>query len=153
MRANVVALVALAVGVAFVSAADASVTAKQRIVITSTDTHFAFALVPASKGPLRRDSGTITWDDAVQRFVKRDGQSIEIDNVSATFTGNRGTFILRFHTEWTNPGHRYGVGTSTWVFVSGTGPYSPIKGGGRGASVWPARGFPFFRLEGLVSAR
>ena len=96
MRANVVALVALAVGVAFVSAADASVTAKQRIVITSTDTHFAFALVPASKGPLRRDSGTITWDDAVQRFVKRDGQSIEIDNVSATFTGNRGTFILRF---------------------------------------------------------
>jgi hypothetical protein len=151
MRANLVVL-ALAVGVAFVSAAGASVAAKQRIIIMSTDTHYAFALIPASKGPVRRDSGTITWADPVKRFVKRDGQRIQISNVSATFTGNRGTFILRFRIEWTNPGHRYSVGTNMWAFVSGTGPYSPIRGGGRGVSILPPRGFPFFRLEGLVSA-
>jgi hypothetical protein len=154
MRATLIVL-ALAVGVAFVGAVDARVAAKQRIIVMSTDTQYAFALIPASKGPLRRDSGTITWDDPVHRFIKRDGQRIEIDNISATFTGNRGTFILRFRTEWTNPGHRYSVGTSTWAFVSGTGPYSPIRGGGRGASIWPPppRGFPFFRLEGLVAAK
>jgi hypothetical protein len=143
---------ALTAGVLLVAAASAeSVAAGQRILIKSTDTQYAFALIPMKSGPAPRDSGTVTWDDPVRRFTRREGQSIEIGTVSATFTGNRGTFVLRFRTEWTNPGHGYSIGTGTWAFIRGTGPYSSLRGGGRGASIWPPRGFPFFRLEGLVS--
>jgi hypothetical protein len=35
-----------------------------------------------------------------QRFVVRDGQSIEIDDPLKTYYGKRGTFTLRIVVEW-----------------------------------------------------
>jgi hypothetical protein len=132
--------------------AGSGVASKQRIVIHSTDTQYAFSLVPATAGAVRRDSGTITWGDPRQRFVRRDGQLVEVNDVSATFTGNRGTFEIRFRTDWTNAGHGYSIGTSQWSLLRGTGPYSPLRASGRGSSIWPPHGFPFFRLDGLVDS-
>ena len=124
----------------------------QRIAITSRNQGLGFVLVPLQRGSIARDSGSSSWTVDKQRFVIRDGQSIEVNEVSTTFLGKRGTFTARFHIEWTNAGHGIVVGSGRWTFVRGTGPYANLKGSGRCANNWPDGGFPLWRAEGVLRA-
>lgn len=130
-------LVAAAVlGVAVVSATGIAnagrSAAAQRVVIVSPHGNFAlFVLTPLTAGPIVRDSGTTTACCWTQRFVQRDGESVEINNPLRTFTGKRGTFTWRAEIGWVDLQGGSTIGTGTWKIVRGTGAYAHLKGHGR----------------------
>jgi hypothetical protein len=145
---------ALSVAAAVVTgvAAAGHTAGRERIAITtasgSSDT---FVLIPLASGPIGRDSGTATACCWSRRFVKRDGQAIEIDNPLRTFVGKRGTFTWRGQIEWVDPGNGYSVGTGTWKIVRGTGSYAHLQGHGRLALITgPGEQDVTNRAEGLV---
>jgi hypothetical protein len=106
--------------------------AQQRIAITSpTGNTGVFVLTPLTSGPIVGDSGTATYCCMTQRFVQRDGQSIEIDNPLRTFMGKRGTFVWRAQIAWVDLDNGWSVGTGTWKIVGGTGAYEHLEGHGR----------------------
>jgi hypothetical protein len=150
-RSSTVVAVVAAACVALASAAAAGTqTTGQRVAIESTASHTAFALRPLKAGPLKRDSGAAAWAVQAQRFVVRDGQSIEINDVDVSFAGARGTLRLRFRIEWIDAGHGYSIGAGTWKVVEGTGAYARVSGGGRSASSWPPDADVHWRAEGLL---
>jgi hypothetical protein len=105
--------------------------APQRIAITSARGNTAnFVLTPLTSGPITRDSGTATACCFTRRFIRRNGQAIEIDNPLRTFVGKHGTFVWRARIAWVNPGSGYYVGTGTWKIVRGTGAYAHLEGHG-----------------------
>jgi hypothetical protein len=129
---------------------------KQRIVITTAEGNgYAFVLTPLSAGPLARDSGTAAACCWTERFIKRGGQSIEIDNPLKTYVGKHGTFTTRLVIEWVDAGHGQIIGTGTWTIVRGTGAYEHVKGNGRLAVLWPKAlaSWETSRAEGLVALR
>ena len=147
----------LAVAAATVSAVGAAGTAPsdQRIAITAgpSGTGDEFVLRPLGPGRVAADSGTTSaccWSD---RWVKRDGQEIEINDPLKTFTGKHGTFSYRARIEWVDAGNGYSVGTGTWRIVKGTGAYAQLEGGGRLALSWPPAGLASWRAEGLVHVK
>lgn len=104
----------------------------QRIAITSPHGNSAaFVLTPLTAGPVGRDSGTATACCWTQRFIQRDGQSIELNNPLRTFEGKRGTFVWRASIGWVDLDSGYSVGTGTWKIVRGTGAYAHLEGHGR----------------------
>jgi hypothetical protein len=92
------------------------------------------------------------------RIVMRDGQEISIHSGTWTFTGKRGTLVIRERNEWVDTGSDLngdglgdGVAFGTWKVVRGTGQYAGIAGGGRSGHAglgqkWNAR------YEGLLTA-
>jgi hypothetical protein len=153
MRMNLatlaLALAATAITLTGVAAAG-PVAAKQRISIHRTAGSDAVTLIPLTSGPLGRDSGTITACCWSQRFVMRDGQSIEINDPLLTFTLKQGRLVTRNRIEWIDIGNGYAVGTHTWKVVRGTGDYAHLVGHGRGAVVELPSGALTARFEGLV---
>ncbi|HZP15752.1 MAG TPA: hypothetical protein VFA96_08015 [Nocardioides sp.] len=106
--------------------------APQRVAITSPHGNSAaFVLAPLAPGSVLQDSGTATACCWTRRFIRRDGQSIEIDNPLRTFEGKRGTFTWRARIEWVDLDSGYSIGTGTWKIVRGTGAYAHLEGHGR----------------------
>jgi hypothetical protein len=146
------ALGAAAVTSTATAAAD-PVATKQRIAITGKGDAHTFVLTPLTGGKLRRDSGTFSDCCWSERSIIRDGQAIEINNPLATYTGQRGTLIVRYRVEWANAGNGFTVGTGTWKIIRGTGVYKGITAGGRSAGAWSRDHFVSVRAEGLVRDR
>jgi hypothetical protein len=147
----VLACIAAAAAVTASADADTSIS-KQRIAITTAKGNgYSFVLTPLTSGPVARDSGTASACCWSQRFIRRDGQSIEIDNPLKTYAGKQGTFTMRLVIEWIDAGNGYTIGTGTWKIVSGTGTYRHLEGNGRIAVSWPdASDWQSSRAEGLV---
>ena len=151
----VAVLAALAVTLATVAAAG-PVAAKQRIAIQGTRTAAgsdAGVLIPLTSGALGRDSVILTGCCFSDRFVKRDGQSIELTGLRLTFTGKQGSLVTRNRIEWIDVGNGYSIGTHTWIVVRGTGDYAHLVGHGRGAVVGLPNGVLKWRFEGLVGTQ
>ena len=146
-----IALAALVAVLATTSAASADpLAASQRVAVESRGGVFAFALVPLGAGSLKRDSGTTTWDEPARRAVVRNGQRVDIDDTVGRFEGNRGSFIARFHIEWTSAGNDFTAGSGRWTLVGGTGEYAGLRGGGRSGHVWRPGGKITLRAEGVL---
>ena len=129
-KLSVVAIVVAAI-VTGVAAAGHTAT-PQRIVITSVHGNSGiFTLTPLTSGPVTRDSGTATACCWTSRHVRRDGQSMDIDNPLRTFQGKHGTFTWRASIEWVDLDSNYSIGTGTWRIVRGTGAYAHLEGHGR----------------------
>jgi hypothetical protein len=129
--------------------------AAERVAITSPHGNSAlFVLTPLTHGPILRDSGTATACCWTQRFIQRNGQSIEINNPLRTFTGKHGTFTWRAQIGWVDLDSGYSVGTGTWKIVRGTGAYAHLEGHGRIAIITGANDQGLAdRAEGLVDLR
>jgi hypothetical protein len=154
MRARNAALVVLAAALPFVSAADGTSTAsKQRVAITGKAGVDRFTLTPLRPGALGTDSGGVEWCCYSSHYLNRGDQRVLVNDPRATFTGKRGTLVLRFRIEWLDAGNGYTIGVSTWRVVRGTGAYKDVTGGGRGASSWLPRGPVSFRAEGFLISK
>lgn len=129
---------------------------QQRIAITTAKgTGHVFVLAPLTSGELARDSGTASACCWTERFITRDGQSIEINDPLKTYVGKQGTFTMRLVIAWINAGNGYSIGTGTWKIVDGTGAYKRLEGSGRIAVSWPDAlpSWQSSRAEGLVYLR
>jgi hypothetical protein len=123
----------------------------ERVAITSPHGSYAlFVLTPLARGPIARDAGTTTACCWTQRFIRRDGQSIEINNPLRTFTGRHGTFTWRAQIGWVDLDSGYSIGTGTWKIVHGTGVYAHLEGHGRIAIVTAGDQGVAERSEGLL---
>jgi hypothetical protein len=158
MKARHAMLVALAAAFVLTSVAVAGPSAaRQRVMITTqagqTTSVSPFLLVTLQTGSLKGDSGKMIGDSSSSgRSVMREGQESSIQEGPVTLKGKRGTLVLRYRAEWVEAGSGYGVATSTWKVVRGTGQYAGITGGGRGASVWLDRTDDWSsRLEGFLT--
>jgi hypothetical protein len=127
--------------------------ARQRVAITVDGHAHTFVLTPLKPGAVKRDSGTSSDCCWSQRFATRDGQTIEINDPLTTFTGKRGTLVVRYRIEWVDAGHGYTIGTATWKVLRGTGVYAQLTGGGRSAHAWPPGGYASGRAEGFLTSR
>jgi hypothetical protein len=159
MNTKLVALSILAVVAAAVASMAVAGPSKkpkqQRIVISATASGDPdhFVLRPRTPGPVKRDSGVRSACCWTQRFIVRDGQTIEIDDPLVTFTGKRGTFSYRARIAWLDAGNGYTIGTGTWKLVAGSGAYAHFKGHGRIASDWPAQDEISWQVEGYLGPR
>jgi hypothetical protein len=137
MRMKLVALAVLAAAAATVTVAAvataATVSAPQRIAIVHHND--SFVLTPLTAGAIKRDTGIEVSCCWTQRFIKRDGVSIEVDDPQLTFTGAHGTFVFRNRIEWGDLPDGWAVFTGSWKFVRGTGAYAGLSGRGRVAGV------------------
>ena len=154
MYAKLSAVAALGIAAAFVATGLASAggaAAHQRIAIVSPSGDGAtFALTPLTSGPIKADSGTATACCWTRRFIRRDGQSVEIDDPLRTFQGKQGSFAWRARIAWVDLGSGYSVGTGTWKIVHGTGAYAHLEGHGRVALIGDPNDRAPIRAEGLV---
>jgi len=154
MQARNAALVVLAAALTLASAAGGtSMTSKQRVAITGKAGVDRFVLKPLGPGALGTDSGSVDYCCWSAQTLLRDGQSVLVNDPRATFTGKRGTLVLRLRIEWLDAGNGYTVGVSTWRVVGGTGAYKDVTGSGRGAGAWLPRGPVSFRDEGYLSSK
>ena len=155
IRVKVVALFAFAIAILALTtvAAAEPLAGRQRISITGKGGGHTFILTPLAAGALRRDSGSFSDCCWRERVIMRDGQRIEVNDPIATYTGERGSFVLRYRVEWVNAGNGYTVGTGTWKVIRGTGVYDGFTGSGRTAATWFRDSFVSFRAEGLVQGR
>jgi hypothetical protein len=124
--------------------------AAERVAITSPRGNAGlFVLTPLTPGRIVRDAGTATACCWTQRFILRDGQSIEINNPLRTFTGKHGTFTWRAQIGWVDLDSGDSIGTGTWKIVRGTGAYAHLEGHGRIAIITGVAE----RNEGLLDLR
>ena len=158
MKARHAVLLALAAAVTLTSVAAAGPNAaRQRVIITTqagqTTNVSPFVLITLQTGSLKGDSGKMIGDSSSGGgTLMREGQKASIQEGPVTLKGKRGTLVLRYRAEWVEAGNGYGVATSTWKVVRGTGQYAGITGGGRGASVWLDRTDDWSsRLEGFLT--
>lgn len=112
----------------------------------------AFVLTPLGRGPLKSDTGKFTFT-ASQKEVVRSGQSVLIFTLTSTWTGERGTMVLRERIDDVAAASGYRVGTGVWSLLRarGTGQYAGLSGSGRSAYVVTAQERVFSRLEGFVT--
>jgi len=140
--------VAAAIGTGIASAGHTA--AAERVAIISPHGNSGlFVLKPLTPGPIARDAGTATACCWTQRFIRRDGQSIEINNPLRTFTGKHGTFTWRAQIGWVDVDSGYSIGTGTWAIVGGTGAYVHLEGHGRLAIITGLAD----RADGLLNVR
>ena len=146
------ALVVTAIVLTGVAIAGGQVTT-QRIAITSHGAAFdTFVITPLAPGAVLRDAGSSSACCWTERFVTRDGESVEIDNPLKTFVGKRGTFMWRAQISWIDAGTNYIIGTGTWKIVRGTGAYAHLHGGGRLVSlIHDDDSGVTLRAEGVIS--
>ena len=143
MKTRYVGLVALIVAVTLASVTAATPGAvKQRVAIASKlYPERTFVFTPVTAGPLKRDSGTASFDAG-----------------AFTFKGKRGTLTIReLREEWVNCGNEKfngvipAVNIGPWKVVRGTGQYKGVTGGGQSAQA--GLGNPWYaRQEGSLTA-
>jgi hypothetical protein len=124
----------------------------QRIAIAFNQPAGTFVLTPLTAGPIRRDSGTYNSCCWTQLYSIRDGQSIEIDNPTVSFTSKRGTFTWHERITFVDINNDYTVTTATWTIAAGgTGAYAHLEGHGREAAVGKTDGGEIAaKAEGLL---
>jgi hypothetical protein len=145
-----------AAALTFVSAAAGTSTEpKQLVTITSKAGGDRFALVWLRPGATITDSGSVDDRILTERDLVRDGQHALVNGVLETYTGKRGTLVLRDRIEWIDAGNGHTIGLSTWRVVRGTGAYKDVTGGGRGASAWlhPPSGPVSYRNDGYLTSK
>lgn len=157
MRAPQAMFVVLAAAVALTSVAAAGPAAtKQRVQIDmKIHPKKTFALATLQSGALKRDSGThaCPGDPDDLGTVQRDGQEVFRWECRAwTFTGKRGTLVLRSQFAWIEAGGPYNIATGTWKVVRGTGQYAGITGRGRSAQVGGPSGW-VARYQGFLNSQ
>jgi hypothetical protein len=108
---------------------------QQRIVIAFHPRSGTFVLTPITSGRIRTDSGTYGSCCWTRCFLSRDGQSIEVDNPTVSFTGKRGTFTWHERISYIDSNNDYTVATAVWTIVHGTGAYTHLEGHGQEAAV------------------
>jgi len=151
--AALAALAVLAVTLTAVASAG-SAKAKQRVAIQIDSTSGeGFALNPLTSGALKPDTGTVTFCCWTQRFIKRHGESIEINNPRMTLTGKQGTLVARNRIGWIDVPDGLSVFTGTWKVIRGTGAYAGLVGGGRGAGVDLGDSTDHAQFEGFLSSK
>ena len=141
----VVAVLAAAVTLTSVAAAGPDA-AKQRVALTATLLPTGIAVIdPLQKGALERDAGTFSEGSSSQ------GTEIR------SFTGKRGSLVLRERLEWvvlgqdlSRDGFEDRIAIGSWKVVRGTGPYAGITGGGRSAHLGLGRKW-VARYEGVLT--
>ena len=94
MRTRLTAIAALAViaaTLAAVAAAGPGARTSQDVAIKLTDepNGGGFRLTPLTPGTIRSDSGTVSFCCWTQRFITRNGQTIQVNNPQMTLTGKR----------------------------------------------------------------
>ena len=154
-------ITAVAVLLAFASATLLSVAAagpqltKQRVSILATfnvQTGFAsWELIPLTRGPLKRDSGTSNGGGSFGRTTLIKGQRVTPIVGSDRNTGKRGTFDTHQTLVSTDVGSRYSADIGTWKLMKGTGAYKGVTGGGRFAAVGLPGGTVIINQEGWVT--
>ena len=151
---------AILVAAAFLSASASvgqarALAKKQRIAIEERVTLGAqrgtFRLIPLTPGPLKPDSGTLTYAAQQLPVIIRDGQRTARYKGIDALTGKRGTLRIPTTTASTNAGGGYSVGTGTWSFGRGTGTYTGLSGRGRASVAAIPSGLIITRYEGYVS--
>jgi hypothetical protein len=148
-------LVALAVVIAVLgsTATAASRPTAQRVMFSAYAGVDTFVLSPLANGPIGTDRGSVSWCCWSERSMRRDGQSIEVNEPLAVLTGKKGNIEIRSRIEWVDAGTDYVVGTSTWKVVRGTGQYAGVTGHGRGAGLWRGDNPLSFHWEGYLTKR
>ena len=130
---------------------------KQRIAIEERSSVGAssgtFTLIPLTPGPVKADSGTFTFSATEKPTVIRDGQRVTTYVGVDQLRGKHGTLRIPNVTSATDAASGYSAGTVTWSLSRGTGVYSGLSGGGRGAGVLTPQGAISTRYEGYVSVR
>jgi hypothetical protein len=128
---------------------------KQRIAIEERITLGAqsgtFRLIPLTPGPLKADSGTLTYTAQQLPVVIRDGQRTARYKGIDALAGKRGTLRIPNTTASTDAGGGYSAGTGTWSFGRGTGIYTGLSGRGRVSVAATPSGLIVTRYEGYVS--
>jgi hypothetical protein len=137
------------------AAAGTSTEPKQPVTISSKAGDYRFALVWLRPGARITDSGSLDYRILTDRHLVRDGQGVRVNEVLDTYTGKRGTLVLRDRIEWTDAGNGHTIGVNTWRVVSGTGAYKDVTGRGRGAYAWlhPPNGPVSYRNDGLLASK
>jgi hypothetical protein len=151
-------LVLFAAALTLVSgAAGTSTAAKQPVTITGHPgkTGADFNLVWLRPGAAISDSGSVDDHVLTDRTLVRDGQSVRVNGVLETYTGKRGTLVLRDRIEWIDAGNGYTISVSTWRVVRGTGAYKNVTGRGRGAAAWlhAPNGPVYYRNDGYLTSK
>jgi hypothetical protein len=130
-----VAALTLAAVVLASGATASSTEAQQRIAIAFHPRSGTFVLTPITSGRILADAGTYGSCCWTRRFLTRDGQSIEVDNPTVSFTGTRGTFTWQERITYIDSNNDYTVATAVWMIVHGTGAYAHLEGHGDEAAV------------------
>ena len=155
MRALQAGFVVLAAALALTSvAASGPAPTKQRVQIDmKIHPKKTFVLTPLQGGAIANDSGKQSCDgEPTKRTVYRDGQeAFPWDCGAWTFTGKRGTLVLRSQFTWIEAGGPFNIATGTWKVVRGTGQYAGVTGGGRSAQVGAPSGW-LARYQGFLTS-
>jgi len=114
-----------------------------------------FDLIPLSRGPLERDSGTVS--ESTGKFldpVIRNGQQVLPLVATDRLVGKQGTFKIVIRLDSTDINSVYSVQVGTWSFKNGTGAYAGFTGGGRLTGVFlMQKNHAISRLEAFISKR
>ena len=135
-----VVLLACSSAVVLLSVASAGSTATKQCVSflmnfnPGTETA-SWQLIPLSPGRLKRDEGSSTGGGTIGAPSLRNGQRVTPISGSDMMTGKRGTLVISQTLVSAQVGNRYTADVGTWKFVSGTGAYKGLTGGGRFAGV------------------
>jgi hypothetical protein len=126
---------------------------KQHVTITTPKSGIDnFLLVTRGGGPIQRDSGTASYCCWSQKFITRNGQTVEVNDPITTLRSKKGELVLQERIEWADAGNGYSIGTGTWKVIKGTGAYKNVTGTGRSASSWLPSGPVSWRNDGFLTS-
>ena len=114
-----------------------------------------FALTATGTGPLRSDTGTIA-ETVAQKQIVSGGTPVIVFTITSTWTGKRGTMVLRERIEdvGVKNGNRFGTGVWSLLSARATAQYVGFVGSGHSAyTVTPQGCCVVFRYQGSVTKR
>jgi hypothetical protein len=134
-------------------ATSARYASKPRIAIDARGRGGAATFTYRNGADAVKDRGSVTavlGSDGPLRL--RDGQEFRTGSITETFVGKKGTFRIRSRQTQYSAGSGRTVFTGTWSFVSGSGIYAGVRGGGRSAGVYASGDKSAFeRFEGFIT--
>jgi hypothetical protein len=148
-------LAATAVTLAFAAAGPVAAkdrTTRQRIAIQQ-NVDGSFVLTPLTSGSIKRDTGFASFCCWTAKRITRDGQTIDVNDPQMTLASKRGTLVVRNRVGFVDIPDGWSIFTGTWTVIRGTGDYTGISGGGRGAGVTLANGSAKARFEGFLGPK
>ena len=126
---------------------------KQHVTITTAKGGIDnFLLVLRKGGSVQRDSGTASYCCWSQKFITRDGQTVEVNDPITTLRSKKGELVLKERIEWADAANGYSIGIGTWKVMKGTGAYKNVTGSGRSASSWLPSGPVSWRNDGFLTS-